>query len=83
MQAALKIKRNKQISIWLKWGRGLAKSILADVSVPLWLWINREINFMLLIGQEQEKAAILLDDLRLQFEGNQRLIHDFGSQNKH
>lgn len=82
VQAALKIKRNKQISLWLKWGRGLAKSIVADVSVPLWLWINREINFMLLIGQEQEKAAILLDDLRLQFEGNQRLIHDFGPQKK-
>ena len=81
-QAALKIKHNKQLSLWLKWGRGLAKSIVADVSVPLWLWINDDIAFMLLVGQEQEKAAILLDDIRLQFEGNQRLIHDFGVQKK-
>ena len=82
VKAANKIKRNNQIALWLKWGRGLAKSVVADVSIPLWLWINNDIKFMLLIGQEGEKAEILLDDLRLQFEGNKRLIHDFGEQKK-
>lgn len=81
-KSAHTVKKNKQAAIWLKWGRGLAKSVVADVSIPLWLWINNEIKFMLLIGQEQEKAEILLDDLRVQFEANQRLIHDFGTQKK-
>lgn len=80
IKTANKIKRNNEIFIWLKWGRGLAKSVVGDVTVPLWLWINNDIKFLLLIGQEQNKAEILLDDLRLQFEGNERLKHDFGSQ---
>lgn len=80
--AANRIKRNPQIAYWLQWGRGLAKSVIADVSIPLWLWINGDIQFMLLIGQEKDKAEILLDDLRLQFEGNMRLINDFGPQKK-
>lgn len=80
ISTARRIKRNHKHYEWLKWGRGLAKSVLADVTVPLWLWINNEISFMLLIGQEKDKAAVLLDDLRLQFEANQRLIHDFGVQ---
>jgi phage terminase large subunit-like protein len=79
-KAAKRIKKNKELAIWLKWGRGLAKSVVADVTIPLWLWINNDIEFMLLIGQNEDKASILLDDLKLQFEGNDRLIHDFGDQ---
>ncbi len=80
IKSAKKIKQNKRIAAWLKWGRGLAKSVVADVSVPLWLWINDDIKFLLLIGQNADKGEILLDDLRLQFEGNSKLIHDFGEQ---
>lgn len=80
IKAAKRIKKNKELALWLKWGRGLAKSVVADVTVPLWLWINNDIEFMLLIGQNEDKASILLDDLKLQFEGNDRLIHDFGPQ---
>ena len=80
IRAANRVKRNSEIFLWLKWGRGLAKSVLADVTIPLWLWINNDIKFMLLIGQNEDKAKILLDDLRLQFEGNDRLIHDFAVQ---
>lgn len=80
IKAANKVKRDKEIAIWLQWGRGLAKSVLADVAIPLWLWINDETKFFLLIGQNEDKAAILLDDLKLQFEGNERLKHDFGEQ---
>ena len=81
-QAATMVSRTKQVALWLQWGRGLAKSVVADVAIPLWLWINEDIRFMLLIGQEQEKAELLLDDLRMQFEGNLRLINDFGIQKK-
>lgn len=80
IKAANRIKRKDDIAIWLKWGRGLAKSIVADVTIPLWLWINNDIEFMLLIGQNEDKSKILLDDLRSQFEGNNRIINDFGKQ---
>lgn len=80
IKTANKVKRNSNIAAWLKWGRGLAKSVVADVTIPLWLWLNNETKFFLLIGQNEDKAKILLDDLMLQFEGNQRLIHDFGVQ---
>ncbi len=80
IKAANQIKKNTHIALWLKWGRGLGKSVESDVGIPLWLWINDDIKFMLLIGQNEDKAAILLDDLRSQFEGNDRLINDFGAQ---
>lgn len=80
VKAANRAKKNSHIAMWLKWGRGLAKSVVADVTIPLWLWINDDVKFFLLIGQNEEKASILLDDLRAQFEGNQRLINDFGEQ---
>lgn len=77
---ANKIKRRVEIALWLQWGRGLSKSVLSDVTIPLWLWINDDIHFFLLIGQNADKASILLDDIKMQFEGNERLIHDFGNQ---
>lgn len=80
IKAANKVKRKPNIKLWLQWGRGLAKSVLADVSIPLWLWIQDEIGFMVLIGENADKAAMLLEDLRAQFEANQRLQHDFGDQ---
>jgi len=80
VKMANKIKKNPFIKTWLQWGRGLAKSVVGDITVPLWLWINNDIKFMLVVGENQDKADLLLDDLRAIFESNQRLIHDFGKQ---
>ncbi len=77
---AKKVKRNKKYKGWAKWGRGLAKSVSNNIMIPLWLWINDDIKFMVLIGQNEDKAKILLSDLQIQFESNQRLINDFGVQ---
>lgn len=79
---ANKVKKNPKYKGWAKWGRALAKSVECDVGLPLWLWIGDDIDFMVLIGQNYDKACILLDDLKLEFEGNQRLINDFGPQHK-
>ena len=80
LKAARSIKRNPNCKLWLQWGRGLAKSVVANVAAPLWLWIHNDINFMVLIGQNEDKAKILLGDIQAEFESNQRLIHDFGPQ---
>jgi phage terminase large subunit-like protein len=77
---ANKVKHNKQIKAWLRWARGHAKSVVANVLLPLWLWINDEIDFFLLIGQNEDKAQMLLSDIQAEFEVNPLLIHDYGSQ---
>ncbi len=80
IQTAKKVRANKHIKLLLAWGRGLAKSTHLNILLPLWLWINDDLKVMLLVGQSQEKAHILLSDLQAEFEANQLLAHDFGNQ---
>jgi phage terminase large subunit-like protein len=74
------IKKNNRCKYLLGWGRGLAKSTHLNILIPLWLWINGDIRVMLLVGQNQDKADVLLGDIQAEFEGNQLLINDFGAQ---
>ena len=80
IQTAKKIRNNKHIKLLLAWGRGLAKSTHLNILLHLWLWINNDLKVMLLVGQNQEKACILLSDLQAEFEANQLLAHNFGNQ---
>ncbi len=80
VQIARRVRRNPKYKVWLKWARGHAKSVVAIILLPLWLWINGEINFLLVVGQNEKKAQTLLGDLQAEFEFNQRLINDFGPQ---
>lgn len=80
VKLARKVRRNKKYKGWLKWARGHAKSVVAIVLLPIWLWINGEIDFLLVVGQNEDKAKMLLSDLQAEFESNQRLINDFGAQ---
>lgn len=74
------VKKNKRVQVLVRWGRGLAKSVECVISIPLWLWINGETIYQLTIGNNEDKAKILLGDLQAEFEANQRLIADFGHQ---
>ncbi len=80
IKIARKVRRSSKYKGWLKWARGHAKSVVAVVLIPLWLWINGDIQFLLVIGQNEDKAKILLGDLQAELEHNQRIINDFGSQ---
>jgi phage terminase large subunit-like protein len=80
VRIARKVRRNKKYKGWLKWARGHAKSVVAIVLLPIWLWINGDLNFLLVVGQNEDKAITLLSDLQAEFEHNQRLINDFGPQ---
>ena len=77
---AKKVKREKRIKAILRWGRAQAKSVIADVFIPLWLWINDDIRYMVVIGNNEDKAKILQSDLQAEFEVNSRLHYDFGEQ---
>lgn len=80
LRIAKKVRKNKTYKGWLKWARGHAKSVIAINLLPLWLWINEDIQFLLVIGQNEKKAQTLLGDLQAEFAFNQLLINDFGEQ---
>ena len=63
-----------------EWGRGLAKSVWCDVVIPLWLWMRGEDVFLCLMPDSKERAQELLSDIQAELEGNNRIIHDFGTQ---
>jgi hypothetical protein len=76
------VKLNPAQKVLVRWGRGLAKSTWCDLIIPLWLWIRDEIHFMVIVGNNLDKAKMLLSDLQAEFEANQLLKHDFGEQLK-
>lgn len=75
---ANKVKRNPEIIAFAQWGRGLAKSVWCDVIIPFWLWINNQTHYVVLIGQNYDKAKQLLGDIQGEFEANPQIIKDFG-----
>lgn len=77
---AKKVLKEPLIKAFAQWGRGLAKSVWCDVILPFWLWINDQAHYVVLIGQNETKAAQLLGDLQAEFEANPQIIHDFGEQ---
>lgn len=77
---ANKVKKEQTIKAFAQWGRGLAKSVWCDVIIPFWLWINDEAHYMVLVGQNYDKAKQLLGDLQAEFEVNPQIIKDFGDQ---
>lgn len=77
---ANKVKQDRTIKILVRWGRGLAKSVWCDLFIVFWLWMNNETFFWVIIGNNLDKAKLLLSDLQAEFEANPRIIHDFGEQ---
>ncbi|WP_053405166.1 hypothetical protein [Persicobacter sp. CCB-QB2] len=80
IEFAGKVKRNPTIKAFAEWPRGHAKSVHVNIFLPFWLWINDQCHYMVLIGNSFDKAAQLLDDLKAEFESNQKIITDFGPQ---
>lgn len=64
--------------------RGSAKSVHTVLGIPLYLYlVKKEIWFMLLIGETEDKAIKLLADIQAELKYNDRLINDYGEQFKH
>lgn len=77
---ANRVMRDREIVGFAQWGRGLAKSVWCDIIIPFWLWINDEAHYLVLIGQNHDKAKQLLSDIQAEFEANPQIIKDFGEQ---
>lgn len=77
---ANKVKKNQSFKGMCVFGRAMAKSVLNNIMIPFWLWINDEPVYFVLIGNSFDRAKQLLEDLRAEFEGNPQIIADFGEQ---
>lgn len=78
--AAVEISLEMVIYIFLEWFRGAAKSVWANVIIPLWLWMRDEDVFFCLMSDSKERAEDLIADVQAELEANPLLIHDFGDQ---
>lgn len=80
IEAANHILKNRSCISAEIWARGHAKSTHLDIMIPFWLWMNNEIDVMLLVGKNADDAKTLLSDLQAEFESNPQIIADFGEQ---
>lgn len=74
------VKFKKNYKGFAQWGRGLAKSVWVDILIPFWLWMNDDCHYMVIIGNNYDKAKTLLSDIQAEFEANPRIKQDFGEQ---
>lgn len=79
-KAARIIQDNKSLFIVLEWAREHAKSVFANVFMPLFLYSKEEITGMVTVSANEEKAKTLLSDLQAEFASNNLWIHDFGEK---
>ena len=95
IDAANKIRKNRNLKAGFVWHRGAAKSTNMDVFIPMWLMAwdiigpeifgsaktkGREINVMVIVGKSEDNAKTLLGDVQAELQYNQRYIADFGEQ---
>lgn len=79
-KAAREILGSKDVFAVLEWAREHAKSVFADVFIPMWLKANGELTGMILASDTEPKAKVLIGDIQAELISNQRFIHDFGNQ---
>ena len=73
---------NTEVYEMLEIYRSGAKSVHADMGVPLYLYFTGALKFMLLIGETEPKAQKLLSALQAQLQYNKRLANDYGTRFK-
>lgn len=79
-EAADQIINDPDIFAVLEWPREHAKSVFADIFLPLYLKAIGELEGLILSSNSGDKAKGLLSDIQGQLESNQRYINDYGQQ---
>ncbi len=63
----------------LEFPREHAKSVLVDILLAMFLYINEQITGMVIASANQDKAETLLSDIQTVFEANELFINDHGN----
>lgn len=77
---AKRVKKDGTFKGFAQWGRALSKSVVNNILLPFWLWINDEPVYLVLVGNNNDRAKQLLEDLRAEFEANPQINRDFKTQ---
>lgn len=77
---AQKVAKNQTFKGFAQWGRALAKSVVNNVILPLWIWLREGSIYFVVIGNSKDRAEQLLEDIRAELEANPQIIADFGEQ---
>lgn len=64
----------------LEWPREHAKTVHACLILPLWLYINGELEGMILMSRTLDMASNALGDIQAHLQYNELFIHDWGAQ---
>lgn len=79
-RAAKEITAKQDLMAVLEFPREHAKSIFADVLMPLFLKAKGELTGMMIASANEKKASTLLGDIQAEMMFNKRYIADFGEQ---
>lgn len=79
-RAAKEITTKQDLLAVLEFPREHAKSIFADVLMPLYLKARGELTGMMIASANEKKASTLLGDIQAELMFNKRYIADFGEQ---
>jgi predicted phage terminase large subunit-like protein len=79
-KAAKEILKSNNCFAVLEWAREHAKSVFADVFIPIWLLAKGELSGMILASETDPKAKVLISDIEAELRKNKRYIADFGDQ---
>lgn len=77
IKAAKAITDDPNIFCILEWPREHAKSVFADILLPMFLYARGELTGMVIASANEDKAVTLLSDIQAQFEANQRWRSDY------
>lgn len=79
-KAAKHISDNPDTLCVLEWPREHAKSIFADVMMPMFLKARGELSGMMIASANENKASTLLGDIQAELMFNKRFTADYGQQ---
>lgn len=80
IDAAKEILKDPNFFGVLEWPREHAKSVHANIIIPMWLIANGELTGMILMGKNFDDACNLLSDIQAQLQFNELFAHDYGTQ---
>ena len=67
--------------IIVNWYRGAAKTVHTSLGIPLYLMlVKKDLRFMLLVGENEKKAKLLLSSIQISLKENHKIMHDYGEQ---